>query len=256
MGSCLERPVPVIVVIGVSDAGKTTLINRLEGKPDSDVMPSIFGSSCTYETKRGTVRLVERPGFGWGRPGQTKHILSNRQLRGIICVVNASRSAEYFLDAPDETRRDVHNDPETGCSHWDAGTVLFELHDVLRAPITRGLPLLVVANKYDDGSPGTITQIAQQLSEAAVPFPLVLAHITAEYAYPFLVPLEELTRRLKLDSIANRAWNILPLSAKTGWNMQALTEWLETIVASGKQSRCFSPCRSKHKWEIAGARRN
>jgi GTP-binding protein EngB required for normal cell division len=214
MGACMKTPVRTIVVIGLSDAGKTTLINRLDGKPELAVSRSIVGSLCLYKTHCGLIEVRERPGFGWGRPGLTKWLLSDARLSGIICVVDASRNADYFLDAPDQPRN-VHNDPETGRSHWDAGNVLAELHDVLNAPNTRGLPLLVLANKYDNEG---------HTNDAS------------------MVPLHEVAKRLTLESITDRRWSIEPFSGKTGSNMKALTDWLEIISHSKQRCSLLSCC--------------
>eukprot|EP00741_Cyanophora_paradoxa_P011388 tig00020556_g10999.t1 len=154
-----------ILVLGLDNAGKTTILKKLSSEDISHIMP----------TQGFNVKSVQQEGFKlnmWDIGGQ-KTI--RPYWRNYFDNTNA---LVYVIDSADPRRIE-----ETS----------MELSTLLEEDGLKKAPLLVFANKQD----------------------LLNA-----------LPADEISSKLMLDEIRDRAWQIQACSAKTGEGLQEGLEWV------------------------------
>lgn len=100
--SCPRETVPEFALIGRSNVGKSTLLNRLAGQPNlarvSD-KPG-FTKTLNFYTINRRWRLVDLPGYGFARTSHAErarysrlieeYLLKRRILTGVLVLVDAS----------------------------------------------------------------------------------------------------------------------------------------------------------------------
>lgn len=146
-----------ILFIGVAGVGKTSIINCIQGKPEATVKPTLGFRPSTMALESGIkVALYD---LGGGK--KIRDIWNNyyHDVHGIIYVVDSSSSTAATGDL-DEARENLNS-------------------VVLAAPLLRGKPMLILANKQDKDGALSADELRMRLNLQVMPSHLKITECSA-----------------------------------------------------------------------------
>lgn len=130
-----------IVVIGLDSAGKTSLLYRLKLKEFVKTIPTKGFNTEKIKVAVGTSRAINFQVWDVGGQEKLRPLWKSytRRTDGIVFVVDSTE-----LERMEEAR--------------------VELHKITRTSENQGVPVLILANKQDQDSALTVTEVEKMLS--------------------------------------------------------------------------------------------
>ena len=130
-----------ISVVGLQNAGKTSLVAALAGAPFADALPTVGFNMRKLQRGGVTIKV-------WDLGGQARfRSMWARYCQGVQAVV-------FGVDAAD---------------HDSVDAARAELHDLLARPALAGVPLLVLGNKADLAEALPAAELIARLDLRALP---------------------------------------------------------------------------------------
>lgn len=184
-----------ILIRGLDNAGKTTILKRFNGEPIDTISPTLGFNIKTLEHRGYTLNM-------WDVGGQ-------KSLRSYWRnYFECTDGLVWVVDSADRMRMETCRD---------------ELKVLLEEERLAGATLLVLANKQD--LPGALS--AQDIKD--VRYPSLCACFSVQEFILILFFL--LLKALELDSITTHHWTVVGVSAVTGNKLLASVDWLLDDIA-------------------------